>query len=93
MRQWYLKWKYEHAKEIYAVVCWARWTTLPLKLHSIDKKTGVPKVILWTDHNGYKDEYYVATYYWATSGGIYGWYENEEEAKMKAKELNEAEGL
>lgn len=91
--QYLLEKKYKKAKEIYIVCCWARWTVLPAKLYKIDKKTRVPKIIQWTDHNGTSSEYYVTTYYWATTGRIFGWYENEQEAKARAKYLNEVEGL
>lgn len=66
LRQRYLRWKVKHSKKIYIVCLWADWCIQEVPLYRFKK--GQPQVILWTDHNGFKEEYYVAPWHYFSTG-------------------------
>lgn len=81
IKQKILKYKYKKAKNIYIIGCWAHWGILTAKYSGQMDKDGNPLTIHFTDHNGLKEEYYIAPWYTETTGIVIGYSFNEKQAK------------
>lgn len=81
IKQIILKYKYKKAKNIYIIGCWADWGILPAKYSGQINAEGEPLTIQFTDHNGFKDEYYIAPWYRETSGTVIGYCFNKKQAE------------
>ena len=88
IKQKYLEYKYKKAKNIYIIGCWAKIGILSEKWAGKIDKEGNPLCILYTDHNGLCPEYYIAPFYAATTGRIYGYSFNKEQAEFLVKKLD-----
>lgn len=86
-----LAYKYEKAKNIYIVGCWARWGVLPAKFSGKFDKEGNPLTIYYTDCNGTQDLYYIHEWYKETTGSTIAYFFNEDQAETLARYLNEKE--
>lgn len=90
LKQKYLQWKSKHSKKIYIVCLWAKYCVQEVPLYCFKKDE--PQVILWTDHNGFKEEYYVGPWNHYSTGAV-NWFRSKEVAKMSAETKNCLEGL
>lgn len=86
LKQKYLRWKVKHSKKIYIVCLWAKWCVQEVPLYKFKK--GEPQVILWTDHNGFKEEYYVGSWRNYSTGAV-TWFKTKELAEFSADRRNE----
>lgn len=85
LRQKYLRWKIKHCKKIYIVCLWAKWCVQEVPLYRF--RNGNPLVILWTDHNGFKEEYYIGSWRKYSTGAA-ACFKSKEIAEMYADVKN-----
>lgn len=90
LKQRYLQWRTKHSKKIYVVCLWAKWCAQEAPLYSFKK--GEPQVILWTDHNGFKEEYYIGAWYNYSTGARL-WFNTKQQAEAYCKNKNILEDL
>lgn len=88
IKQKILQYKYQRAKNIYIVGCWAKWGILPAKYSGKINKNGDPLTIHYTDCNGMRDLYYITAWYNETTGITVAYFFNEKEAMSLVKKLN-----
>lgn len=85
LRQKYLEWRDKHSKKIYILCLWGKYCVQEVSLYRFKK--GEPQVILWTDHNGFQEEYYVGSWREYSTGAI-SWFNTRETAEL-AKNIRE----
>lgn len=90
LKQRYLQWKAKRSEKIYIVCLWAKWCVQEVPLYRFKK--GEPQIILWTDHNGFKEEYYIGPWQCYSTGAA-KWFRSKEVAKECARTRNYLEGL
>lgn len=90
LKQKYLQWRIKHSKKIYIVCLWAKWCYQEVPFYCFKK--GEPQVILWTDHSGFKEEYYIGPWYNYSSGSR-TWFKSKELADLYVRTRNHLEGL
>lgn len=81
IQQFILKYKYYHSnKKIYVVGLWADWTIIPCVYAGYKDKSNDPLIIMYSDHNGLYESYYITQWYKCTSGSTLAYFFNKQEA-------------
>lgn len=84
----YLKYRYNKARKIYIVCCWARWGVLQARFSGKFNEKNQPLTIQYSDHNGTHESYYIAPWYLETTGLTIAYFFNEKDAEYLANSLD-----
>lgn len=88
----YLEYRYKKAKKLYIVCLWARYGVLEARFSGKFDKNNHPLTIQYSDHNGMYESYYIAPWYYETTGRTIAYSFNEQNAQTIADELNKLSG-
>ena len=91
LKQSILRYKYIHSKPIYIVACWARWGVRIAQYSGKCDKNGDPLTIQYSDHNGEYESYFIAPWYYETTGTTIAYFFNLQEAEALAEKLNKGD--
>ena len=80
--------KIDSLPRIYLIGCWARWGVMELPFAEFDKNRN-PLVYNYNDHNGTADQWELIPLEYTTTGYVYDWTFNKENAEKIAALLNE----
>jgi len=88
----YLEKKYQKAKKVYIVCLWARYGVLEARFSGKFDKDNNLLTIQYSDHNGEYESYFIAPWYYETTGATIAYSFNEQDAQILANKLNQLYG-